>query len=88
MVPTLPPVADVYASTLAIPYYHDPAAPLTGSWRGNPFTAVPGQPTTTHLSRFNPVPVVQANLTIPLFMTVPNAAAGWPVKESFRLPKR
>jgi hypothetical protein len=86
MVPTLPPVADVYAGTLAIPYYHDPAAPLTGSWRGNPFTAVPGQPTTTHLSRFNPVPVVQANLTIPLFMTVPNAAAGWPVKPAAGWP--
>jgi hypothetical protein len=86
MVPTLPPVADVYAGTLAIPYYHDPAAPLTGSWRGNPFTAVPGQPTTTNLSRFNPVPVVQANLTIPLFMTVPNAAAGWPVKPAAGWP--
>lgn len=86
MVPTLPPVADVYAGTLAIPYYHDPAAPLTGSWRGNPFTAVPGQPATTHLSRFNPVPVVQASLTIPLFMTVPNAAAGWPVKPAAGWP--
>ena len=84
--PSLPPVADVYVGTLTIPYYHDPAAPLTGSWRGNPFTAVPGAPTTTHLTRFNPVPVVQANLTIPLFLTVPNALsgqskpmAGWPV---------
>jgi hypothetical protein len=86
MVPSLPPVADVYAGTLAIPYYHDPAAPLTGSWRGNPFTAVPGQPTTTHLSRFNPVPVVQANLTIPLFMTIPNAAAGFPTKPAAGWP--
>jgi hypothetical protein len=47
---------------------------------------VPGAPTTTHLSRFNPVPVVQATLDIPLFVTVPNAGsgqakpmAGWPV---------
>ncbi|MGH8197070.1 MAG: hypothetical protein ACRETI_02770, partial [Steroidobacteraceae bacterium] len=84
--PALPPIADVYVGTLEIPYYHDPAAPLTGSWRGAPFTAVPGAPTTTHLSRFNPVPVVQANLDIPLFVTVPNAGsgqakpvAGWPV---------
>ncbi len=80
LIPGLLPVADVYVGTLAIPYYHNPAAPLTGSWRGSPFTAVPGQPTTTHLSRFNPVPVVQANLTIPLFLTVPNAAAGFPMK--------
>lgn len=86
LIPALPPVADVYVGTLAIPYYQDSAAPLTGSWRGNPFTAVPSQPTTTHLSRFNPVPVVRTNLTIPLFLTVPNLlsgqmrpAAGWPV---------
>lgn len=84
--PALPPIADVYVGTLAIPYYHDPAAPLTGSWRGAPFTAVPGAPTTTHLTRFNPIPVVQADLDIPLFVTVPNAGsgqakpvAGWPV---------
>ena len=82
----LPPVADVYVGTLEIPYYHDPAAPLTGSWRGAPFTAVPGAATTTHLTRFNPLPVVQATLDIPLFVTVPNPAsgqarppAGWPV---------
>jgi hypothetical protein len=86
MVPSLPPIANVYAGTLAIPYYHNPAAPLTGSWRGNPFTAVPGQPTTTHLSRFNPVPVVQANLTIPLFLTIPNAAAGFPTKPAAGWP--
>ncbi|MGH8249616.1 MAG: hypothetical protein ACREVI_02785 [Steroidobacteraceae bacterium] len=84
--PALPPVADIYAGTLAIPYYHDPAAPLTGSWQGAPFTAVPGAATTTHLTRFNQVPVVQAELDIPLFVTVPNAnsgqakpVAGWPV---------
>ncbi len=83
---SLPPIANVYVGTLAIPYYHNPAAPLTGSWRGAPFTAVPAAPTTTFLSRFNPVPVVQANLNIPLFVTVPNAASGhskpgtgWPV---------
>ena len=82
----LPPIANVYVGALNIPYYHNPAAPLTGSWRGAPFTAVPGAPTTTHLSRFNPVPVVQASLNIPLFVTVPNAlsgqarpVAGWPV---------
>lgn len=84
--PALPPVADVYVGTLAIPYYHSATAPLTGSWRGNPFTAVPGQPTTTHLSRFNPVPVVQANLTIPLFVTVPNALAGWPARPAAGWP--
>jgi Bacterial virulence factor lipase N-terminal/Platelet-activating factor acetylhydrolase, isoform II len=84
--PALPPVADVYVGTLEIPYYLDPTAPLTSSWQGPPFTAVPGEPTTTHLTRFNPVPVAQATPDIPLFVTVPNAASGqakpgpgWPV---------
>jgi hypothetical protein len=81
--PALPPVADVYVGTLDIPYYHDPAAPLTSSWQGAAFTAVPGAATTTHLTRFNPVPIAQASLAIPLFVTVPNAAVkpvdGWPV---------
>lgn len=86
LIPALPPIADVYLGTLTIPYYHNPTAPLTGSWRGNPFTAVVGAAPTTHLSRFNPVPVAQATLTIPLFLTIPNPlsgqlkpVAGWPV---------
>ena len=57
------------------PYYLDPAAPLTGSWHGAPFTVVPGAAPTTYLTRFNPVPVAQATLDIPLFVTVPNASA-------------
>lgn len=85
--PALPPIADVYVGQLAITYYLDPANPLTGTWQGAPFTAVPGATPTTHLTRFNPVPVAQAeNFPIPLFVTVPNAAsghakpgAGWPV---------
>ncbi len=84
--PALPPIADIYVGQVAIQYYHNPASPLTSAWQGAPFTAVPGAPTTTHLTRFNPVPVVQAQLPIPLFVTVPNAlsgqvkpAAGWPV---------
>ncbi len=84
--PLLPPIANVHSGTLNVRYFHSPTAPLTGSWRGNPFTAVPGAATTTHLSRFNPVPVAQANLDIPLFVTVPNALSGqtkpglgWPV---------
>jgi hypothetical protein len=80
----LPPIADVYVGQLAISYYLDPAAPLTGRWE-----AAPGGPdgVSTNLTRFNPVPVAKAsNFPIPVFVTVPNAAsaqakpvAGWPV---------
>lgn len=79
----LPPVADVYVGTLEVPYYLDPAAPLTGSWEAAP--GGPGVPS-TNLTRFNPIPVAKATLDIPLFVTVPNAASGqakpaggWPV---------
>jgi len=82
--PALPPIADVYVGQMAISYYLDPAAPLTGRWE-----AAPGSPdgVSTNLTRFNPVPVAKAsNFPIPVFVTVPNAAsgqakpvAGWPV---------
>lgn len=82
--PALPPIADVYVGQLAISYYLDPAAPLTGKWEAAP--GGPGVPS-TNLTRFNPVPVAKAeNFPIPLFVTVPNAGsgfakpvAGWPV---------
>jgi Bacterial virulence factor lipase N-terminal/Platelet-activating factor acetylhydrolase, isoform II len=82
--PALPPIADVYVGQLAISYYLDPAAPLTGMWEAAP--GGPGVPS-TNLTRFNPVPVAKAeNFPIPLFVTVPNAGsgqvkpvAGWPV---------
>ena len=81
--PSLPPIADVYVGQLEIPYYLDPAAPLTGHWDAAP--GGPGVPS-TNLTRFNPVPVAKATLDIPLFVTVPNGASGhakppggWPV---------
>jgi hypothetical protein len=81
--PALPPIADVYVGQLAIPYYLDPAAPLTGTWEAA--AGGPGVPS-TNLTRFNPVPVSKADLAIPLFVTVPNAGSGharpvggWPV---------
>lgn len=79
----LAPIADVYVGQLEIPYYLDPAAPLSGTWNAAP--GGPGVPS-TNLTRFNPVPVAKATLDIPLFVTVPNGASGhakpgggWPV---------
>lgn len=85
--PQLPPtaaMADLYVGQMAISYYLDPAAPLSGRWE-----AAPGSPdgTSTNLTRFNPVPVAKASFfPIPVFLTVPNAASthvkpanGWPV---------
>jgi len=80
--PALPGVADIYAGILQVPYFLSKAAPLTGSWQGGP-SPLGG---TTHLTRFNPLPVATEVLAVPLLATAPNAAsghtrpaAGWPV---------
>lgn len=65
--------------------------PLAGFWRAAPNGYVPpfaGQldPTSTNITFANPFPVKQADVTVPVLMTVPNAAsgrtkpaAGWPM---------
>jgi pimeloyl-ACP methyl ester carboxylesterase len=77
--------ANIYVGTLTIPYYLSRTAPLTGSWQGGPS---PLDPSSHFLTRFNPVPVATENLTVPVLVTVPNAASvpkgvkpagGWPV---------
>ena len=76
-------LADVYIGTLDVPYYlqapsnDNPAAALTGYWKG-----AGGTP----LTRYNSVPVKNSTLTIPVMMSIPNASSGlqkpangWPV---------
>lgn len=83
--PALPGHANIYVGVLTIPYYLSKAAPLTGSWQAPPF---PLDPTSTNVTRYNPLPVPTQNLLIPVLLTVPNAASkggatppagGWPV---------
>lgn len=78
--PLLAGLADVYIGTLDVPYYlskpttENPIAPLTESWKG-----IAG----STLSKFNPTPINNGDITIPLMMTLPNIgvkpANGWPV---------
>jgi len=63
----LPGLADIYAGTLQVPYYLDSNAPLTAHWLGRGGS---------ELTRYNPVAVATQTLTIPLLVTVPNAASG------------
>jgi pimeloyl-ACP methyl ester carboxylesterase len=87
----LPGHATIYAGTLSIPYYSsrpteaNPTAPLTESWHGGPS---PLDASSTLLTRFNPRPVATETVSIPVFLTVPDAAStghgakpanGWPV---------
>jgi pimeloyl-ACP methyl ester carboxylesterase len=91
-------LADVYAGIITIPYYSgvpseaNPAAPLFDFWTAAPgayvapFDALGLDPTSTNITVANPFPVVTSMQTVPLLMSVPNAAsgmtrpsAGWPV---------
>ncbi|HEV3181715.1 MAG TPA: hypothetical protein VGY90_02755 [Steroidobacteraceae bacterium] len=93
--PLLAGHADIYVGALSIPYYlgtpaQGPTAPLTTWWQAPPFKL---DPTSTNVTRFNPLPVPTAgHLLIPLLVTVPNANSlyhlgggplprpgGWPV---------
>jgi pimeloyl-ACP methyl ester carboxylesterase len=94
--PLLAGHADIYVGALSIPYYlgtpaQGPTAPVTDWWQAPPFAL---DPTSTNVTRFNPVPVPTAGrLLIPLLVTVPNANSlyhtlgggplprpgGWPV---------
>lgn len=94
----LPPVADIIVGVMPVKYYLDapsatnPTGPLTGNWQAAPgaytapFNTLGLDPTSTHLTYANPVPVVKSTQVIPVLATVPNAAsgqvkpaAGWPV---------
>jgi hypothetical protein len=97
----LPPIADIYIGTINLPYYltapvgtpaNPPTGPLTGFWRAAPGAYVPRStrlgldPTSTNITFANPFPVATGHVTVPVLMTVPNAAsgltrpaAGWPV---------
>jgi pimeloyl-ACP methyl ester carboxylesterase len=83
--PVLPGHSDIYVGALNIPYYLSKSAPLTGSWQAPPF---PLDPSSTFVTRFNPLPMATQSLLIPVLATVPNAkslavlagaTAPWPV---------
>jgi len=90
--------ADLYMGVITLPYYlgvpsaEDPTAPIEDFWTAEPGAYVPPfdalglDPTSTSITVANPFPVVTSMQTVPLLMSVPNAAsghekpaAGWPV---------
>src|SRR5690606_4767441 len=74
----LPGIADLYTGYIEVPYFGDPAAPLTSFWVNASLMPPSGA---------DPVPVARVlSLRIPLLATLPNAqsgqtepAGGWPV---------
>lgn len=98
----LPPIADIYIGVIGLPYYltapgtgtpvAPPTAVLTGFWKAAPgayaapFNALGLDPTSTNVTVANPIPVVTTTVTVPVLVTLPNAASGrtrpasgWPV---------
>ncbi len=94
----LPPVADIFVGFVELPYYlvppsaSAPTGPLTGFWRAAPGAYVPPfnaaglSPASTNITFANPFPVKNADVRVPVLMTVPNAnsgrtrpASGWPL---------
>lgn len=63
----LPGIANIYAGTLTSPYYLDRTTPLSGHWQRDNG----GEPT-----RYRPTPTATEIITIPVLVTVPNAASG------------
>ncbi len=71
----VPSVANIYTGYLDVPYFGDPANPLTSFWINS--SLMPPNPQ-------NPLPVARVpNRRIPLLMTLPNnqsqPPSGWPV---------
>jgi pimeloyl-ACP methyl ester carboxylesterase len=80
----LPGHADIYVGTIYVQYSSSKTAPLTDFWHAPPF---PRDPTSTFVTRYNPLPVATP-VQLPVLITVPNASSalgavpppgGWPV---------
>jgi virulence factor lipase-like protein len=90
-----PNLANIFVGTITLPYYSAvPVAPPTGTgtepitqfWRAaNPPPAAAGLADPKgefNLTRFNPVPKLTTQLTVPMLLGIPKTAkppAGWPV---------
>ena len=86
--------ADIYVGSTVLPYYltppadpNDSAAVLTKFWTAAGPPPAPLDPSSRNLTMFNPAPAKVADVTVPIVVTIPNAASacpgkpldGWPV---------
>ncbi len=74
--------ADVYAGVITMPYYLDPENPLTSYWQpveASCDTAIDAEligEASASTTAYCPLPEVQATISVPVLLTVPNAASG------------
>lgn len=85
---------NIYVGGISIPYFQETPTEASGganilasNWVAEAGQNVLGDPTSTVISRFNPVPVKRADLTIPMMIAIPNANSQWvQAAEGFGIP--
>jgi hypothetical protein len=85
---------NAYVGGINLPYFQQLPDPevdgrnvLTSTWVAEAGGNVLGNPTSTVLSRWNPIPVKRADVTVPLIVVTPNEnSATWQAREAFGLP--
>jgi hypothetical protein len=75
---------NIYLGGISIPYFQETPTDesggynvLTSKWVAEAGQNVLGDPDSTVISRWNPVPVQRADITIPLIMSIPNGNSAW-----------
>ena len=75
---------NIYVGGLNIPYFQEPPTEASGGynvlsskWVAEAGANILGDPDSTVISRWNPVPVKRADVTIPVIMAVPNQNSAW-----------
>jgi hypothetical protein len=75
---------NIYLGGINIPYFQEPPSEASGGynvlaskWVAEAGQNVLGDPDSTVISRWNPVPVQRADITIPLIMAIPNQNSAW-----------
>ena len=75
---------DIYLGGINIPYFQEPPTEASGGynvlaskWVAEAGQNILGDPDSTVISRWNPVPIQRADVTIPLIMAIPNQNSAW-----------
>jgi hypothetical protein len=85
---------NAYVGGINLPYFQELPNPEVGNrnvlssrWQAAAGANILGDPTSTVISRWNPVPVKRADVTVPIIVVTPNEnSATWKARAAFGLP--
>jgi len=85
---------NAYVGGINLPYFQELPNPEVGNrnvlasrWQAAAGANILGDPTSTVISRWNPVPVKRADITVPIIVVTPNEnSATWKARAAFGLP--